>query len=223
MDDAPRSRALLEAEVAALRRRVADLERERETTAAVLHGDPGRRETPLLQQVPAMVWLLDRELRLQWWTGGAIRSLGLDPMDLLGTDLYDYLGTRDLSAPPIAAHRVALGGGTASYEMETEGVIFSAHVGPHRDSAGKICGVIGVAIEITERVRAERELRAALDRVRTLSGMIPICMHCKSVRNDEGFWEQVETFVRDHSDARFSHAICPDCMKQALDGGEAGS
>jgi PAS domain S-box-containing protein len=223
MDDATRSRALLEAEIETLRRRVADLERERETTDALLHGNPGRHEAPLLEQVPAMVWLLDRELRLQWWTGGAIRSLGVAPSDLVGTDLYDYVGAHDLAATPIAAHRTALGGGTASYEIETLGATFSAHVGPHRDVSGKICGVIGVGIEITQRVRAERELRAALDRVSVLSGLIPICMHCKSVRNDGGYWEQVETFVRDHSDARFSHAICPDCMKQALDDGEAGS
>jgi PAS domain S-box-containing protein len=221
--DATRRRAVLEAEIEVLRRRVADLERERETTTALLHGNPGRHEAPLLEQVPAMVWLLDRELRLVWWTGGAIRSLGVDPSDLLGTDLYDFVGTHDLATTPIAAHRTALAGGTTSYELEVEGAIFSAHVGPHRDSGGKIQGVIGVGIEITERVRAERELRAALERVRALSGLIPICMHCKNVRNDGGFWEQVETFVRDHSDARFSHAICPECMKLALDGGDAGS
>jgi PAS domain-containing protein len=170
-----------------------------------------------------MVWLTDHRLRLVWWTGGAIRSIVTDPTDMLGTDLYEFLGSGDLTAPPIVAHRRALGGGTGSYEVEAEGATFSAHVGPHRDVSGKICGVIGVAIEITQRVRAERELRAALERVRTLSGLIPICMHCKSVRNDGGFWEQVETFVRDHSDARFSHAICPDCMKHALDGGTGGS
>jgi len=223
MDGTTRSRAVLEAELEALRRRVAELERERETTAALLHGAPERREAPLLEQAPAVVWLTDRELTLLWWTGGSIHRFGSDPEDLLGTDLYAFLGTGDPQAPPIAAHRLALAGRTAAYELELDTAIFSAHVGPHHDSDGKIRGVIGVAIEITARVRAERELRAALDRVRTLSGLIPICMHCKSVRNDGGFWEQVETFVRDHSDARFSHAICPECMKQALDDGGAGS
>ena len=78
---------------------------------------------------------------------------------------------------------------------------------------------MGVAIEITARVRAEQSLRVAHDRLRTLTGLIPICMHCKNVRNDGGYWEQVETYVREHSHAEFTHAICPECMKRALDGG----
>jgi len=49
--------------------------------------------------------------------------------------------------------------------------------------------------------------------VKTLSGMLPICAACKKVRDDSGYWNQIETYVRDHSDAQFSHGICPDCAK----------
>ena len=63
-----------------------------------------------------------------------------------------------------------------------------------------------------EKVQLVQKLEAALESVRTLEGLIPICAHCKKVRNDQGFWEQVETYVRVRTGARFSHGICPDCL-----------
>ena len=74
--------------------------------------------------------------------------------------------------------------------------------------------------EITERVRAEEErerligeLQEALDNIKALEGLIPICANCKKIRDDEGFWQDVEVYVRDHSEAEFSHGICPGCAK----------
>jgi PAS domain S-box-containing protein len=58
------------------------------------------------------------------------------------------------------------------------------------------------------------ELQDALSRVKTLSGFLPICASCKKVRNDEGYWTQVEEYLRDHSEIEFSHGLCPDCMKK---------
>ena len=55
------------------------------------------------------------------------------------------------------------------------------------------------------------ELQKALDNVRKLSGMLPICSSCKKVRDDAGYWKQIEVYIRDHSEAQFSHGICPDC------------
>ena len=59
-----------------------------------------------------------------------------------------------------------------------------------------------------------RDLQKALDDVRTLRGIIPICANCKRIRDDEGCWHQVEVYVRDHSEAQFSHGVCPACMKK---------
>jgi len=56
------------------------------------------------------------------------------------------------------------------------------------------------------------ELEKALVKVKTLSGIIPICATCKKIRDDQGYWKQVEIYIRDHSDAMFSHGICPECM-----------
>lgn len=57
-----------------------------------------------------------------------------------------------------------------------------------------------------------KELRLALDQVKTLRGIVPICASCKKIRDDKGYWNQLEVYVRDHTEADFSHGICPDCM-----------
>ena len=59
-----------------------------------------------------------------------------------------------------------------------------------------------------------KELSQALDDIKTLQGFLPICMHCKKIRNDKGYWEQVEGYVSRHSKAVFSHGVCPECMQQ---------
>jgi len=56
-----------------------------------------------------------------------------------------------------------------------------------------------------------RELEEALSRVKTLQGLLPICSYCKKIRNDRNYWQQVEGYISDHSEAQFSHGICPEC------------
>lgn len=62
--------------------------------------------------------------------------------------------------------------------------------------------------------RQKEELEATLARVRRLEGIIPICMYCKSIRNDENTWQQLEVYISAHSDAKFSHGICPKCLEK---------
>lgn len=65
---------------------------------------------------------------------------------------------------------------------------------------------------LRQRAQLVAELESALENVKTLHGLIPICSHCKRVRDDRGYWEQVETYIRDRSEATFSHGICPQCL-----------
>ncbi len=62
--------------------------------------------------------------------------------------------------------------------------------------------------------KEKQNLEKAMGEIKTLSGLIPICCSCKSIRNDEGYWEQVETYVKERSSAEFSHGICPECYKK---------
>ena len=58
------------------------------------------------------------------------------------------------------------------------------------------------------------ELKDALKKVKTLSGLLPICSRCKKIRDDNGYWNQIETYIQKHSKAEFSHSLCPDCAKE---------
>jgi HAMP domain-containing protein len=75
--------------------------------------------------------------------------------------------------------------------------------------------------ENTERKKAEQEkealiteLKETISQVKTLKGLLPICSACKNIRDDKGYWNQIESYIKDHSEAEFSHGICPDCAKK---------
>lgn len=88
------------------------------------------------------------------------------------------------------------------------------------DVSEKLTATIVILRDITTRKATERELRrtvsdlgTALSEVKRLTGLLPICASCKKVRDDKGYWQQVEKYVSDHTDATFSHGMCPDCIK----------
>jgi response regulator RpfG family c-di-GMP phosphodiesterase len=66
--------------------------------------------------------------------------------------------------------------------------------------------------------RQKAELEEALARIKQLEGVIPICMHCKSIRSDDASWQQLEAYISDHTDALFSHGICPTCFEHFYPG-----
>mgnify|MGYP001482034254 CR=1 FL=1 len=68
-----------------------------------------------------------------------------------------------------------------------------------------------------ERERLIAELQEALSRIKTLSGLLPICSSCKKIRDDSGYWSQVEVYLRDHTDADFTHGLCPACYEDLMD------
>jgi PAS domain S-box-containing protein len=90
-----------------------------------------------------------------------------------------------------------------------------------RDKDGTPKSMWATVRDITERKQVEKdreklilELLEAMKNVKTLRGLLPICASCKNIRDDKGYWKQIESYIRDHSDAEFSHGICPDCIKR---------
>ncbi len=86
------------------------------------------------------------------------------------------------------------------------------------DASGSVLRMVGTSLDVTERKAAEesqrtllRDLQTSVAEVKALRGILPICASCKRIRNEAGGWEAVESFVRERTDAEFSHGLCPDC------------
>lgn len=110
-----------------------------------------------------------------------------------------------------------------STKIEKDGTsrYFVVTATPYFDIDDNLTGIIETFQDITSRRLLEKEmealivnLRQAMDKVKTLSGFLPICASCKKIRDDKGYWNQIESYIREHSEAEFSHSICPDCAKK---------
>lgn len=89
---------------------------------------------------------------------------------------------------------------------------------PYTDDKNQFAGYIGSCVDVTERVDAQEALRLKLENeIKTLKGIIPICCYCKKIRDDKESWHQIEAYISQHSEAEFSHGVCPDCLKEELD------
>jgi PAS domain S-box-containing protein len=127
----------------------------------------------LVEQMPAVLWATDADLRITTSLGGGLAGLGLRPSELVGRSLTDYLGTTDPEYPPLTVHLRALRGESGSYTLNLKGRTFQSHLQPLTDPAGRICGTVGVALDITDRQRAEESLRESQRSLSTLLANLP--------------------------------------------------
>lgn len=128
----------------------------------------------LFEQVPAVVWACDRELRFTFGGGSALVSLGLRPNQLVGVPLEEYFGDRPEAARILDFVRRAVAGEHLVFETEWQGVLLESHVSPLRDAGGSVTGVIGLALDITERRRIEEELLVNRERLEHTTALFPI-------------------------------------------------
>jgi len=111
---------------------------------------------------------------------------------------------------------------TSQDEIELkDGMVLDRYSAPVIGSDGRNYGRIWSFRNITERKQAEgereqliKELQNAVADIKVLSGLVPICSSCKKIRDDKGYWTQLEGYIQAHSQAKFSHGVCPDCMKK---------
>jgi len=114
---------------------------------------------------------------------------------------------------------------SARVRKDGQNIPVSTTVSPIRDADGNIVGASAITRDITERKRGEEErlrliedLRDTLKEVKALSGLLPICASCKRIRDDTGYWQQVEVYISSHTDAEFTHGICPECADKVRPG-----
>ncbi|MDP2481385.1 MAG: EAL domain-containing protein [Candidatus Palauibacterales bacterium] len=142
-----------------------------EEHARALHGlrTDRRRLGLFLEQVPAILWAVDRDLRFTQSIGAGLQSLGLDPGQTVGLTLQEFFGTDEPGFESIAAHRTVLEAGEpVSYATEWAGRHYRVRVEPQRDPDGVPVGVVGLALDVTDQLRAEETARATESRYATL-------------------------------------------------------
>ncbi|MGD2216553.1 MAG: PAS domain S-box protein, partial [Gemmatimonadales bacterium] len=122
----------------------------------------------LLDQMPGILWTVDKQLRFTSSLGAALPALGLQPNQVVGMTLFEYFSTDDPDLLPIAAHRQALEGQESGYEFSWEDRRYQCHVEPFRDESGAVSGAIGVAFDVTAAKLAEDALKESERKYRTL-------------------------------------------------------
>ena len=133
-----------------------------------------------IQQVPAVLWTTDEELRFTSSLGAGLSALGLAPNQVVGLSLEQYLGAGNVG---LDRHRLALRGESAGYEYEHEDRAFTVHVEPLRDAEGAIRGTVGIALDITDVRRADQALRESEARLRQVIDLVP---HFIFAKDEEG-------------------------------------
>ncbi len=202
-------------------RLVRDVRERRRSTELLRYSE--ERYRLLAEGSLELVALLNLDGDLIYASPSHERVLGYAPSQLLGTNLTVIVHPDDVAAVRSAvAHLPESGPGKAidSRLRKESGEWLDAEL---LLSSFSISGVVGRRIllsarDVSERKRAQKErenliqeLQEAVTKIKVLSGFIPICSSCKKIRDDEGCWNQLEIYIQNHSEAQFSHGICPDC------------
>jgi PAS domain S-box-containing protein len=153
------------------------------------------------------------------------RLAGVERTRLLKRPFAGLLSSKDRDDFHVFLARIFRGGGRGTFEGEFS----SGGTVPIQIQIEAVVSADGTearatVFDVTERHETEVErgqlivkLQEALEQVKQLSGLLPICASCKKIRNDDGYWSQIEGYIADHSEATFTHGICPDCFSKALE------
>lgn len=179
--------------------------------------------------------ILDQKLTVRVWNPWMQHYSGIAENSIVGGNLLDFYA--NLAEPKYKRFIMSVFsfGNYAYFSQKLHRYLFamknphqsadilpfmqqSCTAGPIRDEQGQIVSIYITVQDVTESVVYEiklkekvTQLEAALAKVKLLEGIIPICMYCKQIQNDKQSWQQLEVYISDHSEALFSHGICPEC------------
>jgi PAS domain S-box-containing protein len=176
----------------------------------------------IFEHSPLAIMFTDAEGVITTCNDNASQLFGAPKTKLIG---FSFRSIRDdLMRAAVAK---ALSGQKSRFEGEyltVTGNILTqmrANFSPAFNSDGEVSGVIGIFEDITDRQLVEknmqgliRELQNALAKVKEMGGLLPICASCKRIRDENGVWNAMECYLRDHYNITFSHGMCPECVKK---------
>ncbi len=169
--------------------------------------------------------LVDKEMRIIWANKIIESQLGKDRKQIIGNYCYSAYTGRNKPCPNCPTEKSLKSGKTEFSiicEKNVKGIegisYWHDYAVPIKNKGGEITNFIQFSRDVTELKNVETELleekkrlEMALSEVKMLSGLLPICASCKKIRDDKGYWNQIESYIQKHSDAEFSHGMCPDC------------
>lgn len=168
-----------------------------------------------LKNAPVVISSQDLQLRYNWVNSAVPEWQRLDCMGRTDAEIFGREEGKHLMQIKEAVLRTGVGSRT-EINVTLDGVkrYFDLAAEPLRDSRGKLLGLLSSAIDTTSFKETIARLQEALNEVQLLSGLLPICASCKKIRDEHGTWQPLESYITAHSEAKFSHGLCPDCMRR---------
>jgi PAS domain S-box-containing protein len=168
-----------------------------------------------LKGAPVVVFTQDLQLRYTWINSPLLAWARQDSISKTDAEIIGGEEAARLTAIKQEVLRTGVGSRT-EVSVVFEGVIhyFDLIVEPLRDAEGTLLGLICSATDITSSKNLIAKLQEALDQINVLSGLLSICASCKRIRDEHQTWQPLESYIQAHSEAKFSHGLCPDCLRK---------
>jgi len=199
---------------------------ERKRAEEVLR-ESEERYRSILDNIEEGYFEVDLAGNFTFFNDSLCRELGYSKEEMMGMNNRQYMAKETAKEVYQAFNRVyTTGESYKAYDWELtrkDGtkIIHESSISLMRNAQGERIGFRGVTRNVTGRRQAEKEreklvhdLQKALSEAKTLKGILPICASCKKIRDDQGYWNQVESYVREHTEAEFTHGICPECREK---------
>jgi len=174
----------------------------------------------LISSLPGVMYVFDQFGQFKNWNRNFEMITGYARKDILNMNPLDFIAIENKSIVQETITTIfetgygSVEAGFSNQSGETVPYLFTGFKYTQED----VDFLIGVGIDISERVKVEQEkaklikkLEETLSELKTLSGLLPICASCKKIRDDKGYWNQIDSYIQEHSDATFSHSMCPQC------------
>ena len=184
--------------------------------------DLGKKSFEILNALDKPILVIDRNYHIVAANSAAFRSFCLTPDNIVGQECFKV--THKIDRP--CWHNETKCPVRLAFELREKTKVIHQHnyagkavieeviAIPIFDTQGDVNFIIEELNDVTELIQSKEIIEHLKREVNTLRGIIPICSACKNIRDDKGYWQQVEAYIRDRSEAEFSHSICPECFEK---------